>query len=249
MKSDESFFINNPTSIITNLTLLIKAKTLVSVYISSNESFLTNLIEVNKEHKALILDYGPNEAFNKKILANDNVQFKTQYEGIEVAFKGSKISKIRYDGEPAFMMPLPTTLFWQELRQFYRVKSPLSRNSFCQFALPEQEIPAELQLSDLSISGFSMRVYSSDLAELLIPESLAEQLLPDTQIENAKFILDGFGEDLVSFEVRYNGIINPNKVNKIQRIGCKFTQISPAFETTIQRYMQQIQREELQKKD
>lgn len=249
MKSDASFFINHPASIVSHLTLLTKAKTLISTHISNNESFLTTLIEVNKEHKALILDYGPNEAFNQKMLTSNNVQFKTQYQGIEVAFSAGKISKIRYDGEAAFMIPLPNTLFWQELRQFYRLKSPLSKNSYCQFSLPDQEEPVELQLSDLSLSGFSMRVYSSDLAELLIPVSLAELLLPETIIENAKFVLDEHGEGLVNFEIRYNDVINPNKVNKIQRLGCKFTQISPAFETIIQRYMQQLQREELQKKD
>jgi c-di-GMP-binding flagellar brake protein YcgR len=146
------------------------------------------------------------------------------------------------------MMPLPNSIFWREQRQFYRVKSPLSKNSFCEFSLPEQEESIELKLHDISLSGFSMRVYSSDLAELLISESQAELLIPDTQIVQAKLVLDEVGEGQVSFEIRYNDIINPSKVNKIQRLGCKFTQITPAFEAIIQRYMQQVQREELQKK-
>jgi len=246
MKSEDSFLIKSPTYIINHLSLLAKSKSLISAHIN-NESFLTTLIEVSKEHKAIILDYGPNEALNQKVLAN-NIQFKTEYQGIQVAFSGNKISKIRYDGEPAFMMPLPSSIYWRELRQYYRVKSPLSKESFCEFHLPEQEEPIVLKLHDISLTGFSMRIYSSDLAEFMIKDSQAELLVPGTQIEKAKIVLDSIGESEITFEIRYNDIVNPEKVNKIQRLGCKFTQITPAFEGLIQRYMQQIQREELQKK-
>lgn len=249
MTSENSFFIKSPTYIITHLSLLAKSKSLITASIGNNESFLTTLIEVNKEHKAIILDYGPQEALNQKILSSNKIQFNTVYQGMEVAFTGNKVSKIKYDGEPAFMMPLPSSLFWREQRQFYRVKSPLSKNSYCRFTLPDHEESIELSLHDISLSGFSMRVYSSDLAQLLISESQAELLLPDTQIAQATLVLDEVGEGQVEFEIRYNDIINPNKINKIQRLGCKFTKIAPAFETLIQRYMQQIQREELQKKD
>jgi flagellar brake protein len=246
MKNEDSFIIKNPTYIINHLSLLAKSKSLISAHID-NESFLTTLIEVSKEHNAIILDYGPNEALNQKVLAN-NILFKTEYQGIQVAFSGNKISKIRYDGEPAFMMPMPSSIHWQELRQYYRVKSPLSKESFCQFHLPDQEETIELKLHDISLTGFSMRVYANDLAEFLIKDSQAALLVPATQIDKAKIVLDSLGESELAFEIRYNDIVNPDKVNKIQRLGCKFTKITPAFEGLIQRYMQQIQREELQKK-
>ncbi|MDD5114048.1 MAG: flagellar brake protein [Methylobacter sp.] len=246
MKNEDSFIIKNPTYIINHLSLLVKSKSLISAHID-NESFLTTLIEVSKEHNAIILDYGPNETLNQKVLAN-NILFKTEYQGIQVAFSGNKISKIRYDGEPAFMMPMPSSIHWQELRQYYRVKSPLSKESFCQFHLPDQEETIELKLHDISLTGFSMRVYANDFAEFLIKDSQAALLVPATQIDKAKIVLDSLGESELAFEICYNDIVNPDKVNKIQRLGCKFTKITPAFEGLIQRYMQQIQREELQKK-
>jgi hypothetical protein len=60
-------------------------------------------------------------------------------------------------------------------------------------------------------------------------------------------MLAGVGEGVISFEVRYQLIINPEKPQKIQKIGCKFIGITRAVEDIVQRYMQQIQREELQK--
>jgi flagellar brake protein len=250
MKNEESFLINNPNYIVSHLTLLAKSKSLITVHLGNNESFLTTLIEVSKEHNnAIIFDYGPSEAINQTVLSNNKLQFATVYQGVSVAFSGDKISKILYDGEPAFMMPLPNSIFWRELRQYYRVKSPLSKNSYCRFSLPEQEEVIELKLHDISLSGFSMRAYSSDIAELLISEAKAERLIPGQIYEKAKLVLEATGEGVVAFEIRYNDIINPEKVNKIQRIGCKFTHLSPTFEAAILRYMQQLQREELQKKD
>jgi len=42
-------------------------------------------------------------------------------------------------------------------------------------------------------------------------------------------------------------ITNPENLTRMEKIGCKFTRITPAFENTIQRYMQQIERETRQK--
>lgn len=249
MTSEDSFFINSASSIISHLSLLVKSKSLVTAQLEDNDSFLTTLIEINKEHKAIIFDYGPKEAVNQKVLKAPKIQFNTEFQGMQVAFSGSKITRIKYDGEQAFMMPLPNSIFWREQRQYFRAKSPLSKESYCRFLLPDQTEPVQLKLHDLSLAGFSVRVYSSDLAELLISEDQAQLLVPGYICEQATLILDQNGEDKVSFEICYNDIINPNKVNKIQRLGCKFAHIPPAFESNIQRYMQQIQREELQKKD
>jgi hypothetical protein len=52
---------------------------------------------------------------------------------------------------------------------------------------------------------------------------------------------------MISYELRYELIINPEKPQKIQKIGCKFIGITRVVEDNVQRYMQQVQREKLQK--
>jgi c-di-GMP-binding flagellar brake protein YcgR len=68
-----------------------------------------------------------------------------------------------------------------------------------------------------------------------------------TSFEQCKLILADTGEETVSFEIRSKYIINPETSNRMEKIGCKFTRITQAFQTTIQRYMQQIEIENRQK--
>jgi c-di-GMP-binding flagellar brake protein YcgR len=95
-----------------------------------------------------------------------------------------------------------------------------------------------LKLYDISLIGFSLLNASSEISALMIL---------NTHFEQCKLILADTGEDTISFEIRSKYIINPETLNRTEKIGCKFTQLTPAFESTIQRYMQQIERETRQK--
>lgn len=238
MQNDESYLIRNQKLIISNLSLLIKNKCLFSVHWGDqSESFITSIIEFNQQDNSIIFDYGPEENLNYRLLNASKATFKTDFAGIKVAFNGTALKKITYEGEPAFIMPIPESLFWMQRREFYRVKVPISNPGYCQLVLKDRE-PINLELYDISLTGFSMLNASKEISELLAPK---------TQFVQSKLMLSGLGEGIVSFEVCARNIINPDNLKKLQRIGCKFTRIPPAFETIIQRYMQQIEIENRQK--
>jgi flagellar brake protein len=73
-------------------------------------------------------------------------------------------------------------------------------------------------------------------------------MIPGAHFEECKLILEGTDENTISFEIRSKYIINPNNLNKMEKIGCKFTRITPAFENTVHSYMLQIERELLKKR-
>jgi len=231
---NQSFSIYNTEQIISHLALLAKNSCLLTAQFGSqNESFITTIVDINKKTHSIILDYGPKAYLNQQIQSASKITFKTEYNGIKVAFTGSSLTKITHEGEPAFSMPIPSSLFWLQRREFYRVKSPLSKDSYCQLMLPDHE-PFLLKLHDISLSGFAMLNTSKEISGLLLPTS---------QFDQCKLILDDAGTDTIAFEVRYKIIMNASKQEIIQKIGCKFTQITQAFESVIQRYMQQIERE------
>jgi len=238
MQSESSFFIHNPAQIISHLSLLVKRKCLLTAHLGNNdEFFLTTIIEIDKKNNAVILDYGPQEHLNKKILHSQKITFSTEYSGIPVTFSGAKLTKIHHKGEPAFKMSLPNSIFWRERRKFYRVKLPVSKFSHCWLKLNNQE-RINLNVSDISIAGFSML---NDYNEHF------NRLIPTSRFERCKLTLSETSEDIISFEICGATTINPEKTNKIERLSCKFTQITPAFETTIQRHMQHIEIEHKQK--
>ncbi|EGW21292.1 flagellar brake protein [Methylobacter tundripaludum] len=238
MSDISSFSIQNPKQIISHLSLLVKNKCLLSArFGANNESYITTLLSVNEGNNTVVLDYGPKEDLNQRILNAGKVSFDTDYNGIKVSFAGTELKKITHKGDSAFSMSIPKSLYWMQRREYYRVKSPLSKPSYCQLIVEGRE-PVNLKLYDISLTGFAMLNVSKEVSDLLIP---------GTSFSQCKLILSEAGESPISFEVCAKYIINPDKPQKIQKIGCKFNKITRSVEEVIQRYMHQIQREDLQK--
>lgn len=238
MNDISSFSIQNSKQIINHLSMLIKSKCLLSARFGANdESYITALLDINEKNNTVVLDYGPKEDLNRRILKASKINFDTEFSGIDVSFFGTELKKITYKGESAFSMPIPKALFWMQRREYFRVKMPLSKPSYCQLIL-EGRPPVNLKLYDLSLSGFAMLNVSKEVSELLIPGA---------SLSECKLILSDAGEGIISFEICSKYVINPDKLQKIQKIGCKFIEITRPAEEIIQRYMQQIQREDLQK--
>jgi len=238
MSDLSSFSIQNSRQIISHLSLLVKNKCLLSArFGANNESYITTLLGINEKNNTVILDYGSKEDLNQRILNANKVAFDTDYQGIKVSFTGAELKKITHQGESAFSMAIPKSLYWMQRREYYRVKSPLSKPNYCQLILDDRK-PVNLKIYDISLTGFAMLNVSKEVSDLLVPGKIFEQ---------CKLILSEAGEGVISFEICAKYIINPDKVQKIQKIGCKFIKLSRSVEETIQRYMQQIQREDLQK--
>jgi c-di-GMP-binding flagellar brake protein YcgR len=238
MSDISSFSIQNTKQIISHLSLLVKNKCLLSArFGANNESYITTLLSVNEGNNTVVLDYGPKEDLNQRILNAGKVSFDTDYNGIKVSFAGTELKKITHKGDSAFSMSIPKSLYWMQRREYYRVKSPLSKPSYCQLIVEGRE-PVNLKLYDISLTGFAMLNVSKEVSDLLIP---------GTSFSQCKLILSEAGESPISFEICAKYIINPDKPQKIQKIGCKFNKITRSVEEVIQRYMHQIQREDLQK--
>jgi len=240
MNDTSSFLIYNPRQIIYNLSILVKNKCLVSVRFGEGKAFfLTAILKIDEENNAIIFDYGPKEDLNKQLLQSARITFQADFSGIKSSFKGSMPKQVLYNGEPAFSMPIPESIFWMQRREYFRIKSPRSKGSYCQLILEDRE-PVKLMLYDISLTGFSVLNASAEISDLLIP---------DTQFKNCKLVLSEAGEGAISFKVCSKLIINPNKIDslKIQKIGCLFTRIPPQFESTVQSYINQLQRENIRK--
>lgn len=238
MSEISSFSIQNPKQIVSHLSLLLKNKSLLSASLGANNpSYITTLLGIDEQHNTVILDSGPKEDLNQQMLKAGKVIFNTDFRGIKVSFTGNALKQTTHKGESAFAMPIPKSLFWMQRREYFRVKAPLSKPSYCRLILDDRE-PVNLQLYDISLTGFAMLNVSKEISDLLIPGK---------SYSGCKLVLTEAGEGEISFEICAKYIINPDKLQKIQKIGCKFINIKRPIEEVIQRYMQNVQREDLQK--
>lgn len=229
------FLIDSSEKINQHLSILLKNKCLLTAYFGDDDnedSFITTLFEIDKKEHVFIFYHGPKEEAIDALLNSSKITFKTVCLGVEVVFDTLGLANIRHNGLPAFAVPIPESMLWMERREFYRLKAPLSNTSYCQLNLQNQ-VPIKLKLYDISISGFSMLADCKAVLDLMILYSSFEQ---------CKFILDGKDADTITFEIRSKYVFNPESLNRMEKIGCRFTQITPAFQNTIQRYMQQIER-------
>jgi c-di-GMP-binding flagellar brake protein YcgR len=243
MEYESPFLIDSPEKIIRHLYILLKHKCLLTAYFGDNDdSFITTILDLHLKNNLLIFYHGPKGDAIEQLLNSSKITFKTVCLGVEVVFDTIRLAKIQHHGLSVFAVPIPASMLWMERRAFYRLKSPASKSSYCRLPLKDQEL-INLKLYDISLGGFSMLTDSKEVSDLMMLYTSFEQcklILADADADT--------DTDTISFEIRSKYIINPENSNRIEKIGCKFTRITPAFENIIQRYMQQIERENRQKK-
>lgn len=238
MESQSDFLISSPEKIISKLSILLKNKNLVTVSFGDRgQTFVTTVLDVNKKDSVFICD-GCDEELVEKALNSQRVLFRTEHLGALVTFESGKMTKTQYDGVLAFSVSVPSSIRWLEQREFYRMRLPSSTPSRCQISLDGQGA-VEFKLYDISLRGFSIFNTSDEISVLLEA---------GFEFEKCKLILEDKGDVPISFEIRSKVVINANNLNKVEKIGCKFTKITPAFENTIHSYMMQIEREILKRR-
>lgn len=177
MDNDDSAMLHNKAMILNNLSLLVKNKCMVSANLGGKDSVLTALIAVDHKNNVIILDYGSSEHLNKRLISSTHVKFTTVFNGIQVAFTAEHVTKVKYQKDDAFQIPIPTSLYWYNRREYYRVNVPIMNPGICELTLKE---PAEEASSELK------QAYKNAMA--LIREGLMAQIQADLIAEQQEFI-------------------------------------------------------------
>lgn len=238
MTFESAFLIRDPEHIFNKLAILRKNSCLLNVFFGDHgDSFITTILEINKKNNSLLFYHGPKKNEIEKLYKSANIAFKTEHLGIKIAFDGKNLTETLHNGASAFTMPIPDALFWIEARDFHRVKIPVSKPGFCVLMLNDIE-SINLKLHDISLTGFSILNDSADISRIMHP---------NIHFKHCKILLQHSNEGLVSFEIRHKYVIKQEYIKRTEKIGCKFTQITQAFENAIHSYMLQIERECRQK--
>lgn len=243
MENLSDYLVKNPKQLLLHLKTLATEKCLIAAKFGENQSFLTAILEIDEKSQLITIDCGPKEYLNKELLNLGIVSCSADFNGIKVLFEGRGIKKAGTAGQMALSLKFPEQLFWIQRRQYYRVRSPLSKNSYCVIELPETESTEKnsekkrtllLKLFDLSATGIALL---SDSKEAI------NQISINTTYTNCKLILDDTELLTISLIIRSLGPLNPNQAKKSQRIGCEILNSTPRTESTLIRYMQNIERQ------
>src|SRR5512144_2362374 len=118
------YLIHSKTEIIFVLRAVMQKTELVTAYFNHGKDFfLTSILEVEPDY--MILDYGSNEALNRKVLASGKVVFLTSQDRVKVQFTAPHVEKITYAQRDAFRITLPDTVLKLQRREYYRISTPI----------------------------------------------------------------------------------------------------------------------------
>ena len=136
MNEEDSPLLHNKLIIASDLALLAKERCTLSAELGGKNTLLTSIIKVDPKKDILILDMSASEKLNEMCIKSRRVQFNTVYNGIKIAFSSEKITKTKYEGDNAFLMEIPKSLYWLNRRGTYRVRIPSIKFASCKIVVP-----------------------------------------------------------------------------------------------------------------
>ncbi len=234
---DSPFVIHGTEHTIGKLQILFKKKCILNVQYGT-DAFATTIYDINLIDKTLVFYHKPKKSDVRDLVRTDKLIFNADYLGVKIAFEAFRVDEYKEDGLSVFSIPIPDKLLWIEARNHYRIRASDSLAGYCQLSIESYPEPFKCKLFDISIAGFSILIDDPEISALMVP---------DAYFEHCKILLEQTGEGSVSFQVRSKFTFNSDDIKRTEKVGCKFTQITPAFEDIIHRYMGKIERENRQR--
>ncbi len=237
---DDKYRLKRRTEIVQTLLDLSRKPELVSAYFNQGrEQIITTVITVLSDHGLVLLELGPDQKKNQKLLSSKYTNCFSKHLGVDVRFRLEKLRTARYQGQTVIAAPLPDNILRLQRREYFRVNTPMMNPLTCTIRDVDGP-PLKLPLADLSIGGLSL----VDADHALSVEPFNELL--DCTLS----FPDHPGGIEVDLEVR-GVFMQAGGKGEIQRLGCAFVDLPNDKLNFIQRYINrlQLQQRNLQRRD
>jgi c-di-GMP-binding flagellar brake protein YcgR len=226
------FWVRSRKEVLVILSRLKNKVTTVTAYFDRNQSFiLTAVLGLLKDRDVLVLDEGPSDELNLKLLQSGQASCVTVHDRIRIRFDCANLKRARYKGRSVLVCPIPRELLYLERRECFRVAASVVHPPVCYVPQPEQE-PLKLLVVDISVGGLGlynlnrpMDVKSEDSClycgcRLHLPDFA--KLTVDLRVQNIRRVVHEDGKEA-------------------QKIGAKFMYLRPGDSNHIQQYVNSIQ--------
>ncbi len=231
----EKFRIYDRTEIQRILRELARDHQLISAYFDNGREFLlTSVLAVEEGTGRVILDYGPDEQINRRLLAQRQAVAVASHRQVRVQFRLEHLIAIDYEDAPAFIALLPDSLVRIQRREFYRITTPTATRLRCIFTSEEGE-QVEAPVLDISIGGVG----------LLEPKASDFPWEPGSVIREVRVELPTGEEIVADMQIRNRFATQHHEEGSTYRVGCMFLHLDNRQCAAIQRF---IHRTELERR-
>lgn len=209
-------------------------KPLVSLAYGAGDSFLTSLLQVDRDNRSIVLDAVVDAAVNERAVKAGRVSLRTMLDNIRIIIPVTGLRACHHEGRPALCANLPESLIRLQRREHYRIQTPIGKP--VQAAIPVDgatgQSTVRISLFDISCGGLAL------IEDQAVLDKTVGREYPQCRID-----LPGIGIIETTLQVRESQEFTLRNGLTRRRIGCQFVNPSPTILSAINRYIMKLERE------
>jgi c-di-GMP-binding flagellar brake protein YcgR len=211
---------------------IIHSTTRVALYYSdANDFILTTLLGMDATGLWLEPSQKPQE--NERLIKSQKLIFVSSHGQVKIQFVSAQATLTTYQGQDAFFLPFPQSIYRLQRREYYRLTTPVSQPLHC--VIPgeyaEKHRPHQITIMDISGGGVGLTCTEQDTV-----------LTPGQTYENCRIDLLEVGEFIGTIEVKNLVVLSTPDGDSVRRAGCEFKNLDGTSTIMLQRYVTAMQR-------
>lgn len=228
------FELTSPFDIAHALRQLMNKREMIALYFNQGSQFaLTTIVDVDAKSGFFLIDQSGSAEVNRKLAQSERNVFVATPDGIKHQFVCGPLKAASHHGKGAFRLALPQSLIKLQRREFFRLATPITNPLKCKI----NDHPAgklELPLNDISLGGICLML-TTPRDDIHIMD-----ILHDCSID-----LPQFGVLPFEMEVRNIRPVRQRNDNLVHLVGCQFHNLPGTRQNMLQKYITQLQKEQL----
>ena len=229
---DDRYAVTSSLEIGQILQNLARRAVLLRADLAGGGLFLTSIVAVDAAGGRMWLDTAASPDEVDRVLRAARIKCAGSLDKVQIQFQCSGMKADKYEGRPAFRVPLPQSLLRLQRREHFRIETPLVTPLKCLVTQIRdgRTVRVELIATDISCGGIAFGTAPGQF------EPMAGEIYPCT------IALPG-GALNTAIEVHHTHIVKGTGGRESLRSGFSFVNPTGPMITAIQRYIMQLERE------
>lgn len=207
-------------------------------YNSKRDFIMTTILDLDED--GLWVEQGRSAMENHHVTESRKLTLVSSHNQIKVQFVVNSASSVTYDDEPAFFLPIPSSLYRLQRREYFRLSLPPSEQLSCIIETAhakgangtQEAVQRMAPVMDISGGGVGLAFMEGEM-----------DFVPGEVYHDCRIDLPDIGMILVTITIKNIVPLSTNKLGKtLKRAGCEFKDIDGPTTLKLQRFITDKQR-------